>query len=93
MTPEQALDLLRQLRALERLQQAVQAMTAPEWFAARIAFDDRIRLLRYCLTLEDPALVAAAAERYDHERDQERRMALPATAAPQLPHLASGRIH
>ena len=79
-------------RALERLQRAVNERPARsfEWQCGLVALDDRIRLLRYCLSVEDQELVAAVAERLDRER----RLELPVSAQPRLPHLATnGRIH
>ena len=70
MTPDQALSCLKELKALERLHAVIAALPAPsfEWRCALTALDDRLRWVRYCLSQEDPHLVAAVQERYDIER-------------------------
>lgn len=91
MTVDQALALLKELRALERLMRAITEPPSPalEWRAALVALDDRARLLRYVLSA-DEALLATIEEIYR----QELVLELPADVQPQLPHLAtSGRIH
>lgn len=70
MTVDQALTVLRELRALERLQRAVQERPAPsfEWQCGLGAIDDRIRLLQYGLSQQDQAVLDAVQVRYDQER-------------------------
>jgi hypothetical protein len=69
MTEEEALAYLRELRGLERLRQVITAGPAlrHEWRYAVTALDDRLRLLRYGLSLEPPELVAQVEARYRYE--------------------------
>ena len=64
MTQAQALDLLREIRGLERLEASITRMQkrAPEWRYGLVALDDRLRWCRYCLSREDPLLVASVEE-------------------------------
>ena len=70
MTSDQALSCLTELKALERLHAVIAALPSPafEWRCALTALDDRLRWVRYCLSLEDPATLVQAQERYDQER-------------------------
>jgi hypothetical protein len=66
MTPAQTVSLLRELRGLERLDASIRAMTdrQDEWHYALVAIDDRRRWCSYCLSLESPAVIAAAEQLY-----------------------------
>jgi hypothetical protein len=94
MTAPQALALVREIRALERLAFSITGhpVEADEWRYALTALDDRLRWLRYVLSLEDPGLVAAV----DEIEADERRVGRPGTVPPDPrmdATLPSGRIH
>jgi hypothetical protein len=63
MTLEYAVELVREIRGLERLEAVItqNATTGPEWKFALIAIADRLRWDRYCAGLE-PDVIAAAEE-------------------------------
>lgn len=72
MTQTQAMEVVRELRAVERLIAAVDAMrldpaAAPEWRYGAVALDDRARWLRYVLSLEHPMVVESAVDLVDAE--------------------------
>ena len=72
MTQAQCISLLRELRGLDRVIAAVQAMmrqpgAAREWQYASVALDDRRRWLDYCLSLEHRTLIDSAEELLDVE--------------------------
>jgi hypothetical protein len=70
VTDAQALALVREIRALERLAVSIkgQQLVADEWRYALVALDDRLRWLRYAVSLEDPGLVSVAVELEADER-------------------------
>jgi hypothetical protein len=90
MTFTEACDVVEEIRALELVRRAVQSSgLSPAWRAAIVAIDDRLRLLRYCLEQEDPALVAAVLERLALDR----RLDLPSAAEPLPSWATDGRVH
>ena len=64
MTQQQAVDLLRELRDLERAELAIRRMetVAPEWQAVLNAIKWLSLSNRYHLSLEDPQLLDAASD-------------------------------
>jgi hypothetical protein len=72
VTEAQALALVRELRSVERLAASIQAqhleLVADEWKYGLVALDDRLRWLRYCLSLEEAGLVAEVVELEANER-------------------------
>jgi len=94
MTQAQVVDLLRELRGLERVEAAIrQAGAAAEWRYALTAIDDRLRWLRYCLSLEHPVLVGAAHDLLTFEAlDDRPRPDENRRGAADLP-LSTGTIH
>jgi hypothetical protein len=80
MTLECALEAFIELQGLERLRTVISARpptSSFEWRYALIALDDRIRLIGYCLSREDPALLDAVQARYAALQRLERLPADP----------------
>ena len=73
MTLPQCVSVVRELRGLERLQASILRLPAPafEWRCGLTAIDDRVRLDRYYLSLEDPRLVERAVELLHAEPDDQ----------------------
>ena len=75
MTQQQCVNLLRELRGIERVIAAVHAMlmqpgAACEWTYAAVALDDRRRWLTYCLSLEHGTLIDSAELILDADQRQ-----------------------
>jgi hypothetical protein len=63
MTLNDMIELLREIKALERLEAVItqNATTGPEWKFALVAIRDRLAWSRYCAGLH-PEVIAAAEE-------------------------------
>jgi hypothetical protein len=102
MTQQQALDLVREIRSLERLEASIQQQmmepgAALEWKYAVVALDDRLRWCKYCASLEDPAVIAAAdavlqAEKQVTNDIQVNTSGHPSERTPERPSIIE-RIH
>ena len=74
MTIDRCVELLRELHALDRIAQAIVRGTDPDWQYELIINRNRVFWLRGALSVEDPAVVAAALS----VLEAERRAVLPA---------------
>jgi len=95
MTQRQCLELLRELRALERLDAAICAhereAASFDWRVCLTAIRDRLAWGRYCLSLEDPVTVGSVDEMEQSERQSETtRTTSPAPMNADVP---PGRVH
>lgn len=98
MTQSECIAVVRELRALEQLEVAVKAQmmqpgASDAWRYALLAFDDRIRWCRYCLSLEHPTAVGMAEELAQatlHGSRSTVERESPAITADKPP---AGRIH
>jgi hypothetical protein len=81
-TTDQILEWLAELTALERLAAILttQPLERPEWQYARVAIEDRLLFVKFCLRREDQALRADVQAR-DHEAHQ--ALVTPAAVVPE----------
>ena len=69
MTPAQAMELLRAVHALTRVKAVITSHAGdPDWAHVVTAIDDRLRWLRYNLSLADPGVVTSAEGLFEAER-------------------------
>lgn len=73
MTAREAIAMLRERRALERVAVSIrrQAALASEWTYVLAAIDDRLKWSAYGLSITDPQLIAHAAAVLNAEPDDQ----------------------
>jgi len=97
MTSQQCLELVRELCAVERLEASIKAqqleLVADEWRYGLVALNDRLRWLRYCLSLEDPTLVNFVVEFEAYERRTRKLTPEPPVPGLEVDVRPADRVH